>query len=125
MLQAWIPNTLPLPYPIEILPEAVLPEAKETEERSAPTAVPEVPLKLPEQTIDENDLFPKGKVVKFFTHQGYGFIKTPSGKDVYFNLAEADIVGAKGKELLQTGMVVGYDLSHTSHGLHVKKMKIY
>lgn len=86
------------------------------------------PLKNRTETIvvSDEDFFPKGEVVKFFQTQDYGFIKDQHGKDVYFHLNELDFVGPKGsKTYLKVGARVGYDLSWTSHGQHVRKLKIY
>jgi cold shock CspA family protein len=95
----------------------------------APSADQSAPMPLPQVmeniTVDENDNFPKGRVSKYFPYQGYGFIIDKNGKEVYFSIAELDLVGVKGKEALRAGYPVGYDVSRTSHGLHVKKLKIY
>lgn len=76
--------------------------------------------------VDEADQFSKGEVVKFFPQQGYGFVRIHSGVDVYFNLAELDLVGPKADPgYLKPGSRVGYDVSWTSKGLHISKLKIY
>jgi cold shock CspA family protein len=115
MLQSWQPNSLPLPYgnlPLEL--------PKKTETAAAGLAT-EIPLEI----INIDDKFPKGRVVKYFPHQGYGFISDRNGKEIYFSLSELDFAGVNGKETLKTGSNVGYDASWTSHGMHVKRMKIY
>ncbi|MDO8494323.1 MAG: cold shock domain-containing protein [Deltaproteobacteria bacterium] len=79
-----------------------------------------------EIVVSTEDLFPKGEIVKFFDKQDYGFIKDQHGKDVYFHLNELDFVGPKNsKEHVKVGAKIGYDLSWTSHGQHVRRMKIY
>ena len=79
-----------------------------------------------EAVIDPNDLFPKGQIVKYFQDQDYGFIKDQRGHDVYFNVNEMDLLGPRGKkENLKAGLKVGYDVSQTSKGLHVRRMKVY
>lgn len=79
-----------------------------------------------EPVVDENDLFPKGEIVKFFQQQDYGFIHDQHGSDVYFHLNELDLVGPKNKrDSIRVGAKVGYDVSWTSHGLHVRRLKIY
>lgn len=79
-----------------------------------------------EIVVSEDDLFPKGEVVKFFAGQDYGFIRDQHGKDVYFHLGELDFVGPKNsKNYIKVGSKVGYDLSWTSHGQHVRRIKIY
>jgi len=83
-------------------------------------------MKVVEVKVDENDLFPKGEVSSYFPRQGYGFIKDRNGKDVYFKLEELDFVGPKAdKSYLSVGSKVGYDISCTSHGPHVRVLKIY
>lgn len=99
----WPPNALPIP---------VISEEAEHE--------PKKPV-----SVDMSDNFPKGEIIKFFTHQGYGFMKDRVGRQIYFNVAEMDFVGLKGKDALSEGLTVGYDLSYTDKGLHVKKMKVY
>ncbi len=72
-----------------------------------------------------DDKFSKGRVVKYFPQSKYGFIKDHRGKDLYFNIDEIRFVGETGREHLKEGIVVGYDVGWTSHGLHVCKIKIY
>lgn len=79
-----------------------------------------------EIVVSTEDLFPKGEVVKFFFGQDYGFIRDQHGKDIYFHLGELDFVGPKNsKNFIKVGAKVGYDLSWTSHGQHVRRIKIY
>ena len=76
--------------------------------------------------VSQDDLFPKGEVVKFFSGQDYGFIKDQHGHDIYFHLNELDFVGPKNsRSHIKVGAKIGYDLSWTSHGQHVRKIKIY
>lgn len=94
------PNWLPIPGSLKIIPEEII--------------------------VSEEDLFPKGEVVKFFPGQDYGFIRDQHKRDIYFHLNELDFVGPKNsKEYLKVGGKIGYDLSWTSHGQHVRKLKIY
>ena len=84
------------------------------------------PIQPEEIVVSKDDLFPKGEVIKFFSGQDYGFIKDQHGRDIYFHLGELDFVGPKNsKSFLKVGGKVGYDLSWTSHGQHVRKLKIY
>lgn len=93
-------NWLPIPRPLQIAPEEI--------------------------KVSEDDLFPKGEVVKFFPGQDYGFIKDQHGRDIYFHLSELDFVGPKNsRSHIKVGAKIGYDLSWTSHGQHVRKIKIY
>ena len=119
MLQVWQPNTIPLPYPA-----AQVFQQAQTNATSGSASIAQVETALP-VTVDMNDLFPKAQVSKYFQFQRYGFIMDARGKEIFFNLQELDFVGAKGKEDLKVGAHVGYDVSWTSSGLHVKKLKIY
>ncbi len=72
-----------------------------------------------------DDKFSKGRIVKYFPQSRYGFIKDKRGKDVYFNVDEIRFVGDKGRESLKEGILVGYDVAWTPHGLHIAYIKIY
>ncbi len=79
-----------------------------------------------ETKVDENDLFPKGEVASYFPRQGYGFIKDRNGNEVYFKLDELELVGPKAdKNYISVGAKIGYDISCTSKGPHVRALKIY
>jgi len=79
-----------------------------------------------EQIVDENDLFPKGEVVKFYPLQGYGYVKNRQDKEILFRLGELDLVGPKAdKKYVAVGARVGYDISCTSSGPHIRVLKIY
>ena len=76
--------------------------------------------------VDEDDGFSKGEILKFFPHQGYGFVSIKSNAEVYFCLREIDFLGEKAdRGYLKEGAKVGYDVSQTSKGLHITKLKIY
>jgi cold shock CspA family protein len=122
MLQAIKPNSLPLPYKDIVVTAAISGAESITTTIPSPVIKPAEALP-PMPEID--DFFPKGRISRYFPHQGYGFITDKNGKNVYFNLNEIDFVGEKAKDSIKIGLPVGYDVSHTSHGLHVKKMKIY
>lgn len=82
--------------------------------------------KVQETVVDTNDLFPKGEVVSYFPRQGYGYIKDRNGNEVIFKLDEMYLVGPKAdKTYLSVGSKVGYDISCTSKGPHVRTLKIY
>jgi cold shock CspA family protein len=78
-----------------------------------------------EAEVDIDDNFPKGRVLKYFPNQKYGFVRDRVGREIYFHLQEMDFVGSKGVDALKAGIAVGYDLVHSGLRLHVKKMKIY
>lgn len=84
------------------------------------TAIPE-----PDTTIG-TDLFPKGDIVKFFPNQAYGFMRDHIGRELFFHLDEVDLLGPRGRrEFIRVGLRVGFDCCRTSHGLRVKRMKVY
>jgi len=74
---------------------------------------------------ETSEKFPRGHISKFFPKSRYGFIKDRNGRDVYFNLDELRFVGDKDQRDIREGAEVGYDLSWTSRGEHVIRMKIY
>jgi cold shock CspA family protein len=79
-----------------------------------------------EQVVDENDLFPKGQITQYYPYQGYGYVKDNRGKEVVFKMDEIELIGPKAdKQFLAAGSRVGYDVSWTSSGLHIRKLKIY
>ena len=129
MLQARQPNSLPVPSGAWL--QAVKDQVTEQLQASTSPLQPLQPQQqfkiepIPQAIFDINDNFPKGQIVRFFPYQGYGFMRGKHGREIYFNISELDFVGTKGKEALAIGTPVGYDVSHTSHGLHVKKLKIY
>ncbi len=105
-------NTLPLPV-------ALLLEAAPGMSHSA-TSAPAVGLEI------GDDLFPKGDIVKFFSQQAYGFMRDHIGRELFFHLDEIDLLGPRGRrEFMRVGLRVGFDCCRTSHGLRVKRMKIY
>lgn len=103
-VRLWPANSLPIPYTASFGAQEV---------SSAP------------QTVDIDDNFPKGQIHKYFPNQGQGLIKDRAGREIFFNLAEMEFAGTKGRDAIQEGITVGYDITHSGAGLHVKKMKIY
>jgi cold shock CspA family protein len=110
------PQSLTIPETPPSLEKAAVPEIKppSTPHHSVFSA-----LNLPD------DKFSKGRVMKYFPQSKYGFIKDRKGKDVYFNIDEVRFMGSRGREGLKEGILVGYDVAWTSHGLHISKIKIY
>lgn len=79
-----------------------------------------------EISVSQEDLFRKGKVMQFFSHQGYGFVHPDRGDDIFFRLTELDLIGPKNdKRYLKVGARVGFDVSQASNGLHIRILKIY
>jgi len=76
--------------------------------------------------IDENDNFSKGVVTKYFQNQSYGFVQDRLGRELFFHVDEMDFCGAKNnRKYITVGAQVGYDVSRTSQGLRIKRIKIY
>lgn len=72
------------------------------------------------------DKFRKGRIIKFFPHAGYGFVRDLGGKEVYFHLDEIRFLGSKNdRRYVSEGAPVGFDIGRTSRGLRVTLMKIY
>jgi len=131
-LISWQHNTIPLPAAAVIRADkfegaaqmasaAAVVSGLGTAENVSMQQPPQEELKMPEV----NDLFSKGRVTKWFPRQGYGIVTDKNNREVYFSLLEMDFVGEKGKESLKVGAFVGFDPSWTSHGLHIKHMKVY
>lgn len=77
------------------------------------------------QNVEEGDMFPKADVVEFFQHQGRGIVQRHDGRQYDFSLEEIEVVGPNPSSQISVGMKVGYDLSRTSHGTKITKLKIY
>lgn len=76
--------------------------------------------------VEENDFFPKGVVESFFPEQGLGRLKNARGESIPFDLSQIEMIGPKaGKRYLQAGSRVGFDVSWTSSGLRVSKIRVY
>jgi hypothetical protein len=76
-----------------------------------------------EVTVDEGDLFRKGDVSAYYVQQRRGFIRNERGSLIPFLLDEITLLGDARD--LEAGLRVGYDVSRTSHGARVTRMKIY
>lgn len=78
------------------------------------------------QDVDENDAFSKANICSFFPRQGVGAIVSDRGETIPFSLSEIELVGPKGnaRYIIQGGRV-GFDVSRTSHGKRVSRMKVY
>ncbi|HPM40978.1 MAG TPA: hypothetical protein PLY45_00905 [bacterium] len=76
--------------------------------------------------VSEEDLFPKGEVVSFYPRQGLGTLRNARDEIVPFSLSEVELVGPKGHpKYLMGGARVGFDVSWTSGGTRVCRMKVY
>ena len=107
---------MPTASPIEARPPNWLP---------LPGAEP-APAREAEPAVDDEDLFPKGRVQTFYPRQGEGAIANDRGELIPFCVAEIELVGPKGHaRYLAAGARVGYDVSCTSHGRRISRMKVY
>lgn len=76
--------------------------------------------------VDEDDLFPKGTVVDFYPKQGIGRIKTDRNGVLEFSLGQVELIGEKARALnIAAGARIGFDVSWTSKGLKISKIKVY
>ena len=80
----------------------------------------------PTKEDHQTDNFRQGKIIKFFPHSGYGFVRDQNGKEIYFHLDELRFVGEKrDRSYVLEGASVGIDVGRTSRGLRVTRLKIY
>ena len=85
-----------------------------------PVSPVEAPLEAPP------DNFRKGTIIKYFPQSGYGFVRDDNHREIYFHLDELRFVGEKNdRRYVTEGAHVGVDVSRTSRGLRVTKLKIY
>lgn len=102
-LLQWVPNRIPVPF-----------------------AAPAAPAVVPLSPADENDQFSKGVVTKYFQNQSYGFVRDHLNRELFFHVDEMDFCGPKNnKTFITVGARIGFDISRTSHGLRIKRIKIY
>ncbi len=75
---------------------------------------------------EQPDLYYHGIIRRLSPRKGTGVVRTASGRDVRFSYQMVLVSGSvKSPKGLREGMVVGYDLGWTSHGLRVVKMRTY
>ena len=87
---------------------------------------PTSPPTSPESEVSPaEEKFSRGRVIRFFKENRYGFIKDRNGRDIYFNLDEVRFIGDKDHRDLKEGQTIGYDVGWTSHGVHVTVIKIF
>jgi hypothetical protein len=73
--------------------------------------------------IDRGDLFYHGIIAKLFRGSDVGIVRTASGREIPFSFQHVILLGDTKLEELRVGMAVGYDVSWTSKGLRVSKLK--
>ncbi len=98
--------------------DAAVPNAETVSFNPVPTAAADA--------IGPDDKFRKGRIVKYFPQSSYGFVRDERGKEIYFHLDELRFIGAKNdRRYVCEGAPVGVDVSRTSRGLRIVKMKLY
>jgi hypothetical protein len=90
------------------------------------------PDSLPERIPDAKhdgigeDSFYHGTIQRLFPRNNTGVVRTSSGRQIPFSYQLVELFGpVKKPEELREGLVVGYDMSWTSDGLKVTKIKTY
>lgn len=68
-------------------------------------------------------LFYHGIIAKLFPGNDIGVVRTASGREIPFSFQHVILLGDTKLEQLHVGMEVGYDVSWTSKGLRVSKLK--
>ena len=72
------------------------------------------------------DLFHHGVITKLFPTNNTGFVRTEGGHEVPFSYEMVILLGdVKKPAELKEGMEVGYDLTWTSKGLRISKIKVF
>ena len=72
-----------------------------------------------------HDQFAHGKIIKFFPHANYGFIRDTLGREIYFHLDEVRLLEQFHRKGIKEGLFVGFDMSRTARGPRATKMKVY
>ena len=74
----------------------------------------------------QSDLFHHGVITKLFPTNNMGFVLTEGGHEVPFSYELVILLGDVQKPgALKEGMEVGYDLTWTSKGLRISKIKVF
>lgn len=72
------------------------------------------------------DSFYHGTIQRLFPKNNTGVVRTSSGRQIPFSYQLVELFGpVKKPQELKEGLVVGYDMSWTSDGLKVTKIKTY
>lgn len=62
----------------------------------------------------------KGKVIRFNSNKGFGFIRTEAGEDVFFHYSSLVMEGFKD---IEVGSDVEFDVAQTEKGLRASNVK--
>lgn len=72
------------------------------------------------------NLFYQGIILRLYPGRKRGVIRTGNGREVPFSFATVDLLGDDQRfDQLYEGMPVGFDLTRTSEGLRITKIKVY
>ncbi len=72
------------------------------------------------------ELFYQGVILRLYPGRKCGVIRTGNGREVPFSFATVDLLGDDQRfDRLYEGMPVGFDLTRTSEGLRITKIKVY
>jgi cold shock protein len=63
----------------------------------------------------------KGKVVRFNSDKGYGFIKSEDGKDIFFHYSALMV---KGFKTIEPNTEVEFDVEQSEKGLRASNIKL-
>jgi cold shock CspA family protein len=72
---------------------------------------------------DLNLRYPEGEITNYFPDKGYGFITNEKSEKIFFFLPEVDTMGCR-VEQIRKGIRVGYDVSLTSKGRRISRLKV-
>jgi hypothetical protein len=67
--------------------------------------------------------YPVAEIIDYCPYKGYVFIRNEKGEKIFFFLPEIDTIGFCVQDN-RLGMQVGYDVSLTSKGRRVSRMKV-
>ena len=76
--------------------------------------------------LEQADLYYHGIIRRLSPRKGTGVVRTASGRDVRFSYQMVRMSGPlRSPKGLREGMVVGYDVGWSGHGLRVTKIRTY
>jgi len=82
--------------------------------------------RVADDVTGREDLFYQGVILRLYPGRKCGVIRTGNGREVPFSFATVDLLGDDQRfDQLYEGMPVGFDLTRTSGGLRITKIKVY
>ena len=70
-------------------------------------------------------MFPMGKIVRFLPNSRFGKIKIKNDTEVLFSMNELEVIPREAGARIKEGLEVGYDLSLTSKGKKIIKIRVF